>query len=145
MGILGAIGTYGGGGFLALILIVGLAGVKASKLDTIVIGLLIPTVIISIAMLIISKIVGKKIEEKFKVIRETSVQPQIDEAQKRHTKLSKELEKYIKENIHIIDFLPMIFVCPCLIQGRDILVWKVKGSACFVFLCLLRFRFFFSG
>ncbi len=104
---IGYIGTFGGGGFLALMLIVALTGVKANKSDIALLTFLIPAFIASVCILFFSKILAKKAEEKFKKIRETVVQPQIDEAQVRHTELTEALGKYIEDNIHIIEFLPM--------------------------------------
>lgn len=63
--------------------------------------------LISVFLLFFSKVLKKKNEEKFKKIMETTVQPQIDEAQKEHTELGSTFKNFVDENFHVIEFLPM--------------------------------------
>lgn len=94
------------GGFLGLMLLVGLF-VKATKDDKVGAVVLAFAAIAGGIMLLISKALDKKIAPQLEHLKNNVIQPQIEQAEQALSVASDTIKKFVEENIHLIEFLPM--------------------------------------
>jgi len=110
--VCGVCAAIGGGIFLLLCAIVAMAGVRATATDMIAIPFIIAVVAVGIIVASINRSEEKRISNECAEKYEHLIKPQIEESKNNLESLKNNLDIFIIDNHHVVEFLPETYRNP---------------------------------